>query len=253
MTLRLRSLLPFWSTIAPLWMEEPAPLGIQQDLLGLIKEELTERFGARFKPRQHIAPGQKVWAVRSGWEQGEMADSQDNHQLDLLPWAPCLDPRTHDAFTSLEWEAYGRVLVIVDAVYALGGLQGGIERLTLEQEEPFALAGFWRPSKTGESDVVELLYTEGGAVGFESEVLAPLMLPKHAWQSWLEPWQTQASLTTMLRDLPQPPVQIVSLAKMPYDPPANEDSRQLDLVRLLEDALHTKASESGQLMLFGAA
>lgn len=278
-----------WAQLAHMWLESPSsadksedPFELQEELRELVIEELSERFGADFYPRRNICPLQSVWILRSGWELGEVADVEDNFQLDPVRWGlvphGAITPEIGEDLYYLPLSALGRrpildrlirrhrCLVIADGFYTFeqAGARRRAHRFSTGTSSVFAMAGVWDEwiSSDGSRSILScgILTTKASEQVAVHSAQQPVVLPGEFWKDWLLPRRDEDGLDELLDVLRPDPHQkfleeVIEELRPDIDrrERLDEAPQQLDLLSMIEQHEREKLEDhSHQLGLFSA-
>jgi putative SOS response-associated peptidase YedK len=274
-----------WAQLAHMWMEPCVgedPFELEDEIRDLIIEELVEQFGPDFYPRHNICPLQSVLVLRSGWELGEVADVEDNYQLDNMHWGlvprGAVHPEIGDDLYYLPLDALGRrplldrlirrhrCLVITDGFYTFEqtGARRMARRFSAKSPSLLAMAGVWDEwvSSDGGREIhsCAILTTTATAQIAPHAQQQPVILSGEFWRDWLLPRRDGESLDDLLDLLRHDPRQELReevVEELRPDVNRSEETcvapRQLDLLEMLEQQRREKLEDhSHQLALFSA-
>ncbi len=203
---------------------------------------LREIFGVGplpgFCPRYNIAPGQPVAAVRGSprewvelrwglvpfWADDPAVGSRMiNARAETLARRPAF----RDAF------ARRRCLIPADGFYEWQRVAPGLKQpwfLHRRDDRPFAFAGLWeswRPrSDTPPLQTCALITTDANAAVAPIHDRMPVILPPHAFDTWLDPAATGEELAGLLRPAPDDELEAYPVGVWVNDP-RHDDPRCL--------------------------
>lgn len=174
--------------------------------------------GPKLIPRYNIAPTQPVPAIRVRKDTGA-------RRLELLYWGlvpqwakdpsignRMINARSETAANKPAYRAamkYRRCLLPSDGFYEWEKREDGTKQphlVRMADGEPFALAGLWeqwQDEEGNELDSCTVLTTEANEMMAELHHRMPVILPREAWDRWLDPGEQHAkAVQPLLRPFP---------------------------------------------------
>ncbi len=187
-------------------------------------------------PRYNIAPSQPIPAVTSGGR----PDEAPARQLRLLRWglvpfwakdtsigSRLINARSETAATKPAFRAamkYRRCLIPADGFYEWKKVPGSGKQpmyVRLAEGRPFAFAGLWESwdDGTGPLETATILTTEPNDLLADIHSRMPVILPRDAYERWLDPGvQDPGELTDLLGPFPAGRMEAFAVSRVVNSP-----------------------------------
>ena len=187
-------------------------------------DEVAEAFGLDeppgLEPRYNIAPSQDVAVVVAG--------DGGRRRLDIRRWGffsagatggrPLINARAETAWSRPQFrEAFTRrrCLLPADGFFEWAVVAGASRKtpyhLRLREGGLFGLAGIWEPSAEGRGTCA-ILTTEPTDVVLAIHDRMPVIIPRWAYGTWLDPTRGRGALSALLRPFVDEPLEAVAVA-----------------------------------------
>ena len=193
-----------------------------------------------WEPRFNIAPTQSVLAIRQT-DEGRLASAM---RWGLIPsWSkeprtkfPLINARAETVATQPSFRSSfkrKRCLVPATGFYEWTGPKGGKQphHITVGDGEPFAFAGLW-DSWHDELESCTILTCEANALMAPLHDRMPVILPRDAWDLWLDPESPRELLESLSKPLDPHVMQEVAVNRV-VNKVGNETP---DCIRPVDDA-----------------
>jgi len=185
-------------------------------------DEVAEAFGLdeppRLEPRYNIAPSQEVAVVVAG----EGGRALDVRRWGLVPGGatggrPLINARAETAWSRPQFrEAFARRRCLLPAngffewAVVAGASRKTPYHLRLREGGLFGLAGIWEPSAEGRGTCAILTTEPTDAVRAIHDRM-PVIIPKWAYGTWLDPTRGRGALSALLRPFVEEPLEAVAV------------------------------------------